>query len=59
MGIMDRKRIMETNLKNNIFWKIIDAYPDHKQCLQAMKRVWQAKKNQAIQDKKSTTQFQR
>lgn len=39
-------------MTQNIFWNIVDAYPDYKQCMQAMKRVWQSKKNQATQDKK-------
>jgi len=45
------KEFLETSMKQNIIWNIIDAYPDYKQCLLSMKRVWQTKKNQAIQDK--------
>jgi len=51
MGTVVKKEFMEINLKSHIFWNIIDAYPDYKQCLQTMKRVWQVEKNQAIEDK--------
>jgi hypothetical protein len=49
--LWEKKEFLETSMKQNIFWNIIDAYPDYKQCLQAMKRLWQSEKNQAIQDK--------
>ncbi len=32
-------------------WEIIGAYPDHNQCLQAQKRIWQLYKDQAVDDK--------
>jgi len=46
-----KKEIMETTIKNNTFWEIINAYPDHSQCLQAKKRIWQVIRNQALEDK--------
>jgi len=49
--LWSEKEYMQTNMKSNIFWKIIDAYPDYKQCLQGMNRVWQVKKKQALEDK--------
>jgi len=54
-----KKEFMETTMKNNTFWGIINAYPDHNQCLQAKKRIWQVIRNQALEDKKSTAQFQK
>lgn len=57
--LWSEKEITETKLKNNTFWKIIDAYPDHKQCLQAMKRVWQVNRNQALEEKKKYDTFSR
>ena len=47
-----KKEYIETSMKQNIFWEIIDAHPDYKQCLGAKKRIWQVLKNQAIEDKK-------
>jgi hypothetical protein len=37
--------------KQDIHWKIVDAYPEHKQCLQGMQRIWEAKEKQAMEDK--------
>ena len=50
--LWQKKEYIETSMKQNIFWEIIDAYPEHKQCLLGMKRIWQVTKNQAIEDKK-------
>lgn len=50
--LWQKKEYIETTMKQNIFWEIIDAYPEHKQCLQGMKRVWQVTKNRAVEDKK-------
>lgn len=50
-----KKEYIEMNMKQSIFWEIINAYPDHKQCLQAKRRIWQVEKNQALEDKKLGT----
>jgi hypothetical protein len=43
---------IQSNLQSNVFWEIINAFPDHNQCLQAKKKVWQVQHNQAMEDKK-------
>jgi hypothetical protein len=50
--LWQKKEYIKTNMEQNIFWEIIDAYPEHKQCLQGMTRIWKVIKNQAIEDKK-------
>ena|SRR5450759_2614117 len=50
--LWQKKEYIETNMKQNIFWELIDAYPEHKQCLQGMKRIYQVTRNNAIEDKK-------
>ena len=47
-----KKEYIEKGLKQTTFWEIINAFPDHDQCFQAKKRIWQVKKNQALEDKK-------
>ena len=43
---------IKTNMQSSVFWEIINAFPDHNQCLQVKKKVWQVKHNQAMEDKK-------
>jgi len=47
-----KREYIKTDMKQNIYWEIINAYPDHNQCLQAKKRIWQVIKNEALEDKK-------
>ena len=47
-----KKEYIKENMEQNVHWRIIRAYPDYNQCLQAKKRIWQVIKNQALEDKK-------
>jgi hypothetical protein len=47
-----KKEYIKTDMRQNIYWEIINAYPDHNQCMQAKKRIWQVERNRALEDKK-------
>ncbi len=53
--LWEKKEYFKTSMEQNIFWEIIDAYPEYKQCLQGMQKVWQMTRDQAIEDKKNDT----
>ena len=50
--LWQKKEFQKIDLTSNIYWEILDAYPDYKQCMQTMKRIWQVEKTQALEDKK-------
>ena len=45
--LWEKKQYTEISLKQTTTWEIFDAYPEHKQCLQGMKKLWQVEKKLA------------
>lgn len=52
--LWNKKEYLEKKMKQEIFWEIADAYPEYKQCLQALVKLWNVEKNQAIKDRKES-----
>jgi hypothetical protein len=46
-----------TTSVNNVTWEINNAYPDHKQCMQAKTQIWKLKYEFAIEDMKKYEMF--
>jgi hypothetical protein len=47
-----KAELMEMALKKTTIWEIVNAYPDHAQCLQAKEKKWRVLKAEAVEDKK-------
>ena len=47
-----KAELMEMALKKTTIWEIVNAYPDHAQCMQAKEKKWKVLKAEAIEDRK-------
>lgn len=47
-----KAELMEMALKKTTIWEIVNAYPNHAQCVQAKEKKWILLKAEAIEDKK-------
>jgi hypothetical protein len=47
-----KAELMEMALKKTTHWEIVNAYPDHAQCLQAKEKKWIVLKAEAMEDQK-------
>lgn len=47
-----KAELMEMALKKTTHWEIVNAYPDHPQCLQAKEKKWILLKAEAMEDQK-------
>ena len=47
-----KAELMEMALKKTTIWEIVNAYPDHAQCLKAKEKKWMVLKTEALEDQK-------
>jgi hypothetical protein len=47
-----KAELMEMALKKTTIWEIVNAYPDHAQCLKAKEKKWMVLKAEALEDQK-------
>lgn len=47
-----KAEVIKKELKQNIYWEIVNAYPNYNNCSDAKKRIWQTLKQEAIEEKK-------
>jgi hypothetical protein len=49
-----KKELFKKTMEQNVYWKLINAYPDYDKCFQEKTRIWQIIRNRALEDKKNS-----